>query len=90
MKKMWATPNPYFCLITNIFCVVVTDVCKACCYSLSNRNKEKNLGIGVFENLLTGDLLNNLDSNLSPYYVSRNLSFWYSFQEGAKMLFCWR
>ena len=72
---MWFTHNPYFPLVKTIFGMVVTDVWKAYCCSLSNRSKDKTLDIRVYANLLAKGLLNNLDSNLSPGGVSKNLPF---------------
>ena len=70
--------------------MVVTYVCKALRYILGNRKKENILGFGMFLDLLAEDLLKNMESNLSPDDVSKNLPFWVRFQEGVEMLVCWR
>ena len=62
-------------ITTTIFGMVVNDLCNSYHYRTINRYKERNLGISVFLKLLDEEMLNNLESKISPYGVYRNLPF---------------
>ena len=87
---MWVTPNlSYLIIITSVFGMVVTDVCKANRYQLRNRNKDNNLVIRLFAKVLAREMLRKSNSKLSLDDVLRNLPFLGYIQEGMKMIVCW-
>ena len=69
--------------------MVVIDVCKAQYYSITNINNDRNLKIRIFAILLVKDMLDNLDSKFSPYYVLINLPYLGMLPEGDKGACLW-
>ena len=62
---MWITHDSYFCLITTVFSMMVIDMCKEFCYSLTNRNKYENMGIRFLFNPFSENIIYNLDSDMT-------------------------
>ena len=81
---MWFTHNPDFILITIFSDIMVTGVWKIYYYIIGNRNKDKILYNRVFQKKLVGKMLNNSESNLSPYAVSRSFPFLWPLTRGGK------
>ena len=84
LQKMCFTHNPDFILITSFFDIMVTGVCKTYYYIIGNRNKDKILYNRVFQKNLVGKMLNNSESNFSPYAVSRKFPFLWTLIRGGK------
>ena len=72
--NMWVTLNPYFYFITTIFVMVEIYMWKACRYNLKNINKDNNLGVRLYVNVLAEEDMNNSELKLSPD------CFWGNFQ----------
>ena len=63
LEKHWVTEDGFFCLITTLFGIVVTDCWKVYSYHLPTNHRHKGLEIEEFARLLTRDLLQNTYPN---------------------------
>jgi len=59
LEKHWVTEDGYFCIITTLFGMEITDCWKAYRFHLGNQHQHKNISIDAFVDLLCHDLLSN-------------------------------
>ncbi len=64
LEKHWVMEDGYFCIITTLFGMVITDCWKAYKFHLGNCHQHKNISINAFVDLLCHDLLSNQLSNV--------------------------